>query len=358
MKIRYIISPLLLMIFLQNNIFAMEKSNASDAEIEKKESIDLYIFARENPELLAKIIYHIIEHHINHWNEITDFRLIQDNITQDVVNVFSVSKGSAVLSKKERADYLNSLIEQRLKDKVNQALKNREEKTAQLIGILNQNNISVADWQKVNTLINDGADIDIGDASAYTALMWAAFYDIKDVVNFLINSGANINAVNRYGKTSLMLAAQQGNIDMVELLIDRNANINAKTTLGIDCVGYTALMYAINLDRKDIAKLLITLNADLGTRDINGNTALMLAVEYRDNADIVELLIDKGPNINTQNYDGDTALILAVENNNVNIVKLLIAKGADINIKGKHGLTALDIAIDNEDKDIINLFTS
>jgi hypothetical protein len=63
---------------------------------------------------------------------------------------------------------------------------------------------------------------------------------------------------------------------------------------------------------------------------------------------MLNALIELGANINLQDINGDTALIIAVRNGSLDIVYDLIDAGADPNLKNNDGKTALDIAADED----------
>ena len=77
----------------------------------------------------------------------------------------------------------------------------------------------------------------------------------------------------------------------------------------------------------------------------DGDTALMFAVQRKNNIEIVKLLlIHEQININITNNEGDTALMIAVMNNATEIVKLLSEyPEIDPNIKNNEGETVLMI---------------
>lgn len=65
----------------------------------------------------------------------------------------------------------------------------------------------------------------------------------------------------------------------------------------------------------------------------------------RDKKDILELLLAKGANINTRDREGNTPLMHAMQNKKTGIVELLIRKGADPFIANKKGKTPFNISL-------------
>ncbi len=84
-----------------------------------------------------------------------------------------------------------------------------------------------------------------------TALIWSVVGDNFYVVQTLIDNGANIDTIDNSGKSALMYAAQSGNAFIVKLLIDSGANVNL-----LDNQNKTALLYAMESSNTPVIKLL------------------------------------------------------------------------------------------------------
>lgn len=91
------------------------------------------------------------------------------------------------------------------------------------------------------------------------------------VLEVLIANGADINAKNKHGIGPLSFSACSGYLDRCDLLISKGADVN-----GI-CKGISPLFIAILNNQLETIKLLLTRGANIRDKDINGNTALMLA---------------------------------------------------------------------------------
>ncbi|MBC8481302.1 MAG: ankyrin repeat domain-containing protein, partial [Planctomycetes bacterium] len=86
--------------------------------------------------------------------------------------------------------------------------------------------------QTVETLINEGADVNTKYDSEYTPLHLAAKNGHIETCLKLISKGANINAASVFGETPLHLAAKNGHQQTVQAIIDEGANVNAETKSG------------------------------------------------------------------------------------------------------------------------------
>ncbi len=98
------------------------------------------------------------------------------------------------------------------------------------------------DLDEVKRLIEEGANIEVRDASKSTPLYNAVDGGHRDLAKFLILKGANINVNCENGNTPLHRATVLfgGDKEMAELLIKNGANVNA-----VDPVGNTPLHSAV-----------------------------------------------------------------------------------------------------------------
>ncbi|XP_050510448.1 nuclear factor NF-kappa-B p110 subunit isoform X2 [Diabrotica virgifera virgifera] len=130
----------------------------------------------------------------------------------------------------------------------------------------------------------------------------------------------------------------------------------------------TALHIAVMCHNKDLTKALVLCNSKLSVTDSNLNTVLHIAIKSNVPIEIFETLLRpsrytsvdqvKGF-IDMVNLDGNTALMMAVEANKLAYVKLLCFKNADVNKKQpKNGFVPLRIAIEKQHTDIIRYLLS
>ena len=68
-------------------------------------------------------------------------------------------------------------------------------------------------YQTVETLLNDGYDVNKADNKGITPLMLACKYGHTDIVILLLSRGAQVNMQNNDGGSALMLASQNGHND-------------------------------------------------------------------------------------------------------------------------------------------------
>ena len=67
----------------------------------------------------------------------------------------------------------------------------------------------------VQYLLQEGADLNIGDSCGRTPLMYAACWGHADIVKYLHRAGADLNIRDNHGVTAVMWAASWGHGDVV-----------------------------------------------------------------------------------------------------------------------------------------------
>jgi ankyrin repeat protein len=156
-------------------------------------------------------------------------------------------------------------------------------------------------------------------------------------VNTFFAAGINPNAKDEEsGATALISAAEHGDIEIVKALLQGGTGVNER-----DRAGFTALLRALQNKQDEVADVLLAQqNLDLNVQGSTGVTALMSYVG-RDRVDVVQNLLTRKADVNLQDADGDTALHLAAPRGNVQLLEMLLAHGANPNAKNKLGGTPL-----------------
>jgi hypothetical protein len=119
----------------------------------------------------------------------------------------------------------------------------------------------VLNWDRIFTLIYEGADVNVQTRGwGKTALIAAAQVDYVNGVQILIGAGAKLN-IQQYGyleKTALIAAAEHNHVRVVQVLIGAGAVLNIQS----DCFGKTALMRAAQWDHVRSVQALLVAGAD------------------------------------------------------------------------------------------------
>lgn len=149
--------------------------------------------------------------------------------------------------------------------------------------------------------------------------------------------------------TCTHLAILRGNLDLVKLFINYGAKLDLVTRSG-----HTVMHLGAKSDQILILAWLRNQNLSAESKDKQDFTPLhyssMMACELA----TAVLLSWKVP-VNTVNINGQTALHLAVLSGSQRIIRSLLLRGADVDAKDKENKTALDLAREKGNTDIISL---
>lgn len=104
-------------------------------------------------------------------------------------------------------------------------------------------------------------------------------------------------------------------------------------------------------------KFLLNYGVNINTRDVKGNTPLIIAVK-ENQLRAADFLIEKDADINLQDNEGNTALIAAVHAGNTSLIKTLIQHGADAKIEDKNHKSAADYAKRLNDPTILSMLSA
>lgn len=95
---------------------------------------------------------------------------------------------------------------------------------------------------------------------SFTPLLVAAFEGSAEVVTLLIENGANIEAGDAWGDTPLNVAAWNGKLDTVKLLVELGAEVDATNSQG-----HTALSHSRSQNHEEIETFLLAEGASTST---------------------------------------------------------------------------------------------
>ena len=181
------------------------------------------------------------------------------------------------------------------------------------------------DLKHLESLVRDGADVNVKDSKGETPLMYAAVAGSPEAMRFLVDHGADVNARNEIGATALIWSATD--LAKVRLLVDHGADVNMATKRG-----RTALLIAAMSDHSaDIARLLLSKGADAKARDFLKITTVRAAA-FGNDTETLRMMIDAGVDVNAADLPGLTPLMMAAGwNGNLRAVELLLGKGANVN---------------------------
>ena len=228
------------------------------------------------------------------------------------------------------------------------------------------NAVEFGNLEKVQLLLDRGADLHRRIRSWGTPLLLAAFNGHTEIVKLLLARGADPNALTNRNETPILRAADQGHTEIVACLLEAGARPDIATTYGptpISCAARNrhretldlllragasmSLIEATQACHVEMVRKLLTEGADVNQPNERGDTALMWAAA-REHLEIVDLLLEHGANINAGGETGSSALLWAAPHCNVEVVRRLLDAGADINLLDNHGMSALGWALARE----------
>jgi ankyrin repeat protein len=185
-------------------------------------------------------------------------------------------------------------------------------------------------------LLDQGSDVNAGDTTGATALMYASALGEPNLIDLLIAGKADVNRADNNGRTALMNATSNAHADCVQRLLAAGANVNAQAN------GTTALIEAASSGDLASVKLLLAAGANVNVKDGICGTALSSTISFG-HVDCFNALVDAGAT-DGMGYDGATALMFAIKHGLLATAKHLIAVGSDVNAKSGL-LTTLGYAV-------------
>eukprot|EP00698_Gefionella_okellyi_P019392 TRINITY_DN5940_c0_g1_i1.p1 TRINITY_DN5940_c0_g1~~TRINITY_DN5940_c0_g1_i1.p1 ORF type:complete len:1275 (-),score=349.80 TRINITY_DN5940_c0_g1_i1:26-3850(-) len=194
----------------------------------------------------------------------------------------------------------------------------------------------------IRLLLDYGAEINQRNGAGWTPLKLAARRCNAAIINELLLRGADVNVCDEEAATALHNAAATEGKDAVKnvlRLLKAGAQIDAP-----DHDGGTPLIYACRMRMLDTARVLIAAGADVNRPD-NFSTPLYHAVRNCEGkTPLVEMLLDAGAVIDVPNKHGYTPLQWASFEDMRKVALLLMKHGADIHHQDELGRTPLTVA--------------
>ena len=115
-------------------------------------------------------------------------------------------------------------------------------------------------------------------------------------IQTLIQEGFDIDTKERFGKTALIHTVQKNNCEMLLVLIKYKASLNMK-----DLTGNTPLMIAVREGHNDAARILCDAGADLSPTNHTGKSALQIARDFN-RQDLIKLIAEDVPRQRKQKH--------------------------------------------------------
>eukprot|EP01125_Pyxidicula_operculata_P012625 TRINITY_DN4150_c1_g1_i1.p1 TRINITY_DN4150_c1_g1~~TRINITY_DN4150_c1_g1_i1.p1 ORF type:complete len:2406 (+),score=580.76 TRINITY_DN4150_c1_g1_i1:18-7235(+) len=126
-------------------------------------------------------------------------------------------------------------------------------------------------FSAVEILVNYGCNVNALTSTDVTPLAYISTYSgsdwnqLKKAVETLVDNGADINCCNNFLETPLHLASFKGNVNLIEYLLDNGANVHLTNSSG-----ETALHYASQGGHIGVIEILLAHNVDETVKSVNG----------------------------------------------------------------------------------------
>jgi ankyrin repeat protein len=174
------------------------------------------------------------------------------------------------------------------------------------------------------------------------------------IAQVLHERGAVVDVQGSEKHTPLFGASCSGHFEIVQWLLRHRANPNRQDNLD----GWTSLHAAACFGHVEVSRLLLQYKADIYAHDIQGRTALHVAVKYMGgHVNVARLLLEHGADMNARDDGRGTPLLRALQYGRLEIAHLLLEHGANIDAEDNWGETAFQVASERGYHDIAKLLS-
>ncbi|KAJ5364602.1 ankyrin repeat domain-containing protein 52 [Penicillium cataractarum] len=210
--------------------------------------------------------------------------------------------------------------------------------------------VQAGDLGLVESLIRNGANVNLKDEDGQTPLHYAAERGFIECIEVLVKHDADLFVTDNSGFSPFLwavVAGQEGATTGL-LLMDADANSSSAD-------GKSALAWAASLGWSSTAKLLVEHRASISVTRNKQQILPLEAAAASGNLPTVQLLLECGENPNYRDRDGWSAIHWAAEEGHLEIVRLLLDAGANPNAVSSYGTSPLHCAANGGHVSIVSL---
>lgn len=220
-------------------------------------------------------------------------------------------------------------------------------------------------WQEIEKLLKQGADPNQAwtEEQHYKSVLHIAIHNHDhESIRLLLDNGADVLAKCEHGAPAFFWAFNHEpkrpplpfvTKETIKIFTDYKVDLNYQNE-----DGQTALMKSIQAFIPTQVEPLLEAGVDVRIQDHKGQDALMIAVKKNNYAKLVPIILAKNPDLTATDIDGNTALLIALECVDYENMERLIEAGASVNIRNKAGQTPLHFAVQVYDLKLVNRLIS
>ena len=203
-------------------------------------------------------------------------------------------------------------------------------------------------------LVEEGnATLEIEDERGYTPLCFSSSQNNPRVMKYLLQVGANIEHRIHSGFTPFLVAVLRGSVEAAKFLF--NNGCNTDVTLPKLSM-YNAMHVASQTGTSRMLKFLLDeVGLDIESKTDQGETPIMMTMNYFPNVEALDYLLSRGANLHARDSAGQTSLHHAVLNKDTDSAKLLLDKGINVNSEDNDEYTPLYVAAEIGDLDMVRI---
>lgn len=201
--------------------------------------------------------------------------------------------------------------------------------------------------EEVEQLLKQIGDVNCEDANGNKPIHYAAHGNQPEMISYLLSQEANINATNKTLQTALQIAVKKGYLDCVHELSKHHEILNPNIQ---DIDGNTALHVAIAKTNSAIINELIELQeVNFATTNNAGLNSLHVAA-WKGNAMVAQKILSRNKNLLDvqQKNQGYAAVHFAAKSGNDEVVKMLLLQNCDVETRNQRRETPLFLAVREE----------
>lgn len=178
--------------------------------------------------------------------------------------------------------------------------------------------VKSAGLEKLQALIEHGADLHYRSAAGYTAMLHAACCKRMEVIGWLLAAGASPDGETTYRESVLSVLSRMGEFGQIAKLLEWGADPAP--------LEWTPLHRAAAMGTSAEIAMLLDQGAELEPVDFWERTPLLLAI-HAENIENASLLLERGANRSATGRCGKTAMHYPIDRDDVVMLEWLLAQG-------------------------------